>query len=238
MRLLLILSGIFLAFATTTTTSSSAPGLGSLPLDAPVSTGTTLVAARYGGGEEEEGGIIVGADSRTSRSGYVSNRYAQKLSVVSSNIVVARSGSAADTQHLVEELTLELLELERSRSSESLSLPRVSTAAHILRRRSYANKDALSASLLCAGWDPVRGLQIYNIPKGGTLMPSSSFALAGSGSTFVYGWCDRCWRADMTREECIEFVGHALELAMGRDGSSGGRECLIEIAPGGGCRHI
>mmetsp|Transcript_135 Transcript_135/g.304 ORF Transcript_135/g.304 Transcript_135/m.304 type:complete len:349 (-) Transcript_135:386-1432(-) len=41
-----------------------------------VSMGTTILAVRY------DGGVVVGADTRTSVSGYVSNRYAAKLTFV------------------------------------------------------------------------------------------------------------------------------------------------------------
>ena len=207
-------------------------------LDVPISTGTTLVAARFGpgpSGSASESGIIIGADSRTSRGSYISNRGAKKLNIVRPNIVVARSGSAADTQSLTEELALELSDLERSSGSEKL---RVSTAAHILRRYSYASKDKLSASLICAGWDSTAGFQLYTIVQGGSLMQSTSFAIAGSGSSFIYGWCDRSWREKMSRDECIEFVSRAIELAKNRDGSSGGPTNLIEIEYGGECKPL
>ena len=41
-----------------------------------ISMGTTILAVRY------DGGVVVGADTRTSVSGYVSNRHAAKLTFV------------------------------------------------------------------------------------------------------------------------------------------------------------
>lgn len=49
-----------------------------------------------------------------------------------------------------------------------------------------------------------------------------SFAIGGSGSTYVYGYCDAHFRPNMTAEECRQFVSKALSHAMARDGSSGG----------------
>ncbi|SRR6266576_523997 len=67
----------------------------------------------------------------------------------------------------------------------------------------------------------------------------------GSGSTYVYGYCDATYRDDWGRDETVEFVKNsmpflskalaninvlvALALAMSRDGSSGGviRMCVI-----------
>lgn len=57
-----------------------------------MSTGTTLVAVEY------EGGVVLGADSRTSMGTYVANRTTDKLTPVTERILACRSGSAADTQ--------------------------------------------------------------------------------------------------------------------------------------------
>merc|ERR1711959_579593 len=57
-----------------------------------VSTGTTIVAMEY------DGGVIMGADSRTSTGDYIANRVSRKVTEVHDRIYVCRSGSAADTQ--------------------------------------------------------------------------------------------------------------------------------------------
>ena len=53
---------------------------------------TTLVAVEY------DGGVVVGADTRTSMGAYVSNRVTDKLTRITDSIYCCRSGSAADTQ--------------------------------------------------------------------------------------------------------------------------------------------
>jgi 20S proteasome subunit beta 1 len=84
-------------------------------------------------------------------------------------------------------------------------------------------------------------------------MIKEPFAIGGSGSSYIYGFCDANYRDNFTQEECIEFVKtgrnlkqtnslinkvtilifnfyfplKALALAMSRDGSSGG---VIRIA--------
>ena len=66
-----------------------------------VNLGTTLVALKF------DDGVVVGADSRTSVSGYVSNKFARKINVIVNDkdisCAVCRSGSAADTQWLCHE---------------------------------------------------------------------------------------------------------------------------------------
>ena len=55
------------------------------------------------------------------------------------------------------------------------------------------------------------------------------FTIGGSGSSFIYGFCDHHYREGMAKEECEAFCKQAVALAMNRDGSSGGiiRMCTI-----------
>jgi len=61
-----------------------------------ISTGTTIMAIAY------EGGVILGADSRTSTGTYVANRVSDKIVQLHDSIWCCRSGSAADTQALTD----------------------------------------------------------------------------------------------------------------------------------------
>jgi 20S proteasome subunit beta 1 len=74
-----------------------------------------------------------------------------------------------------------------------------------MRKICYGNKDNLMAGLICGGWDPYEGGQIYEIPLGGTIM-KQKFALGGSGSTYIYGLVHATYREGMTKQECKEFV--------------------------------
>jgi 20S proteasome subunit beta 1 len=100
-------------------------------------------------------------------------------------------------------------------------LPLVKTAANLFKTLCYNNKNNLMAGILCAGWDPIDGGSVYSIPLGGTLV-KSDFGTSGSGSTYIYGYCDAHWKENMELEEGLHFVKTALTLAMIRDGSSGG----------------
>ncbi|CAG8534820.1 14899_t:CDS:2, partial [Dentiscutata heterogama] len=70
-------------------------------------------------------------------------------------------------------------------------------------------------------WDKHNGGTIYSIPIGGSLH-RQPFTIGGSGSSFIYGYCDANFRKNMTQDEAVEFVKNAVTLAMSRDGSSGG----------------
>lgn len=71
-------------------------------------------------------------------------------------------------------------------------------------------------------------------PRPDLLLPRRS----GSGSTYIYGYCDSTWRPGWGREQTLEFVKNALSLAMSRDGSSGGTIRMVDITEKGVQRHF
>jgi len=57
--------------------------------------------------------------------------------------------------------------------------------------------------------------------------------MSGSGSGFIYGYCDANFRSGMSFEEAKAFCIRAVSLAMRRDGSSGGAIRLVKITEKG-----
>ncbi len=51
----------------------------------------------------------------------------------------------------------------------------------------------LQAGLIVAGWDKHDGGSVFAIPLGGTIV-KTPFSLGGSGSAYIYGFCDKNWR--------------------------------------------
>jgi len=162
-------------------------------------------------------GVVLAADSRTSMGSYIGNRVSDKIAQLHDYIYCCRSGSAADTQALTDYVRLYLAQ----HAVELGRLPLVSTAAHLMRKIAYQNKDNLMAGIIIAGWDPVDGGSVYNIPLGGTCI-KMPFAVGGSGSTYVYGLVDATYVEGMGKDEAEKFVKKSVSHAMSRDGSSGG----------------
>jgi 20S proteasome subunit beta 1 len=174
---------------------------------------TSIIAVEF------DGGVILGADSRTSTGSYVANRVSDKLTEIGDRIYCCRSGSAADTQAVSDVVRYHL-------ASHSVALgekarPRVVTCASLFRKMCYDYKAQLMAGIIVAGWDPVQGGQVYSIPLGGSMV-RQPYAIGGSGSTYIYAFCDSAFKPGMSAVECRAFVKKALSLAMSRDGSSGG----------------
>ena len=127
--------------------------------------------------------------------------------------------------------------------------PAVETAAKIARMFIYNNKDFIQGAFIVSGWDPAGGYQTYEVTIGGTLSkkkfviagkicPSKRrlnvlFIRIGSGSSFIYGFCDDLFRENMSKAECKEFCRKAVSYATYRDTSSGGVIRIVDITKDG-----
>ena len=94
-----------------------------------------------------------------------------------------------------------------------------------------------SAGIIIAGYDHRHGGQVFSIPLGGSLH-KQAYAIGGSGSTYIYGYCDANWREAMTEQEGVEFVKGALKEAIKWDGSSGGVIRMVVLTANGAVRHL
>lgn len=198
----------------------------------PVSLGTTIMACKFGGGNggDSASGVVLCADSRTSTGAYIANKVADKISQLAEDIWICRSGSAADTQAVTEYVRNGI----RQHCSMQQRPCTVFTAAQLCQQIAYNNKSRLSAGMIVAGYDSEKGGSVYGIPLGGTLAPTESYAIGGSGSTYIYAYCEKFFPTDapLTREGAIEFCRKAVMLATMRDGSSGGcvRMMIVDSA--------
>ena len=91
--------------------------------------------------------------------------------------------------------------------------------------------------MIIAGHDALHGGSVYSIPVGGSLH-KQSYAIGGSGSTYIYGYCDSYWREGMNEADGIAFVKGALREAIKWDGSSGGVIRMVVLTSKGAVRHL
>jgi 20S proteasome subunit beta 1 len=203
----------------------------SAAIPAAIDLGTTIVAVKF------DKGVVVGADTRTSSGGvYVSHATAHKIVPLTSHAVVARSGSAAITQHLAES-AYNVQQSRFLRYDQTLS---VSQLAHWLRATVYElqeKQQELSLGLLVVGYDlESQQARIFSIPASGALIEEKgNYAAEGSGSRFALGYLDQCYQqisrlkdasdagdARPTEEAAVDLCRQAIEGSILRDGSSGG----------------
>jgi 20S proteasome subunit beta 1 len=209
-----------------------------------VNLGTSIMAINF------KDGVILGADSRTTTGAYIANRVTDKLTQVHNTIWCCRSGSSADTQ-AVADIVQYHLGMYGIMNNEP---PTTQTAAALFQELCYDNKDQLrycrylhhlfrsslrmfSAGMIVAGYDRRHGGQVYSIPLGGSLH-KQAYAIGGSGSTYIYGYCDAHWKEYMEEEEGVDFVKGALREAIKWDGSSGGVIRMVVLTAKGAVRHL
>ena len=171
-----------------------------------------------------DGGVMLAADSRTSSGIYVANRVADKIWPISKNIFALKSGSAADTQFLLQTTKNYISQFAVDYDDK----PPVKVAARILQQYQYEYKDYLSANIILCGVDNLEGPCIYSVGLGGTTL-KQNIAMSGSGSTYVFGYIDNNYKPNMTKQEAKDFLRNAVALAMYRDNYSGGTIRMLDI---------
>ncbi|BBG95365.1 N-terminal nucleophile aminohydrolases superfamily protein [Prunus dulcis] len=151
---------------------------------------------------------------------YVANRASDKITQLTDNVYVCRSGSAADSQ-VVSDYVRYFLHQHTIQLGQPAT---VKVCANLVRLLSYGNKNMLETGLIVGGWDKYEGGKIYGIPLGGTLLelPLPLEFATGSGSSYLYGFFDQAWKEGMTKDEAEQLVVKAVSLAIARDGASGG----------------
>ncbi|KAG8373920.1 hypothetical protein BUALT_Bualt11G0075400 [Buddleja alternifolia] len=189
-------------FISTTTTMDVSTG----DLNGPHMMGTTIIGVTY------NGGVVLGADSRTSTGMYVANRASDKITQLTDNVYICRSGSLGQPST-------------------------VKVAANLVRLLSYNNKNSLQTGLIVGGWDKYEGGKIYGVPLGGTIL-ELPFTIGGSGSSYLYGFFDQVWKEGMTQDEAEQLVVKAVSLAIARDGASGGVVRTVTINKDGATRKF
>lgn len=60
-------------------------------------------------------------------------------------------------------------------------------------------------------------------------MTTGDIAVDGSGSTFIEGFIDANYKPNMSKADCTDFLKSCVQLAVYRDGSSGGCIRLVSI---------
>jgi 20S proteasome subunit beta 1 len=108
----------------------------------------------------------------------------------------------------------------------------VAAAAEFASNVVQRNKSSLSGAFVIGGWDLDGGYQLYHVSSSGLLM-RKKIILAGSGSGYIFGWCDANYCEDFTLDEAIDFCVRGVAHAMVRDGSCGGIINVVQITEAG-----
>jgi 20S proteasome subunit beta 1 len=164
---------------------------------------------------------------------FVGNKCSDKLEPIHQRIYCQRSGTSSHTSYIAK-LVRYYIDIQ---ANELGNLPPVKSAANIMREIIFGNRNNLSASMICSGWDPYDGYQIYAVNQTG-FKNEGNFAVSGSGSVFIMGFIDSNYNPNMSKTEVKEFLKSCISLACYRDGSSGGCIRLLDITEQGTHREF
>ncbi|KAL7721178.1 proteasome endopeptidase complex [Entamoeba marina] len=176
-----------------------------------VSLGTTIIGVVY------NGGILLGADGRTSMGSIVVNRVKNKIRMLSDSIAICTAGTASHSETIADYARHSL----RMYTAQTNEEPTVSAAANVCKNLIYGNKSFYHLLLY-----------VVEILQSGA-MKKEEMCLGGSGSTYIWGYCDTHFKHNMTLEEAKQFIITAVSLAIHRDGSSGGIIHTVNITTEG-----
>nr|UXY87438.1 26S proteasome, beta-1 SU [Cryptomonas sp.] len=184
--------------------------------------GTTLI------GIKSLDAVILAADSQTSSGSLIANRVADKISIINDYVVCCRSGAAADTQFIIDNLRAIIFK----HFNETRQHLKIRAVVQILREICYKEKRQTNYGFICAGWDSFNGNQLYSISQGGAVI-QQALILAGSGSFFIQSFCDSIYNDKMGIFQSRKFILKSISLAMARDGNTGGVIKLCTINSNG-----
>lgn len=155
---------------------------------------------------------------------FVGNKCSDKLEPIHQRIYCQRSGTSSHTS-MIARYVRYYVDVQ---ATELGNFPPVKSAANIMREIIFGNRNSLSASMICSGWDPYEGYQVYSVNQTG-FKNEGDYAVSGSGSVFITGFMDANYKVDMSKAEVTEFLRSCISLACFRDGSSGGCMRTVDI---------
>ena len=173
-------------------------------------TGTTIAGLTFAGG------VVLGADTRSTGGSEVAEKNCEKIHNLAPNIYCCGAGTAADTEKTTDMVrsNLDLLRLEQHGTQS-----RVVTACTHLKRFLHSYQGHISAALVLGGCD-VQGPHVYQIyPHGST--GKLPYTTMGSGSLAAMAVFESAWRSDLTEAQAIQLVQRAIGAGIFNDLGSG-----------------
>jgi proteasome beta subunit len=203
-------------------------GNADVSLDAPH--GTTIVAVTH------RSGVVVAGDRRATMGNLIAQRDIEKVFQADEFSAVAFAGSAGLGVELVRLFQVELEHYEKIEGT-TLSLEGKANRLSILVRNNLPMAmQGLAVVPLFAGFDletpsPAEAGRIFSYDVTGGRYEEHSFHSVGSGSVFARGAMKKLYRDDLTEDDAVTVVIHALYDAADDDSATGGPDLTRRIYP-------
>jgi 20S proteasome subunit beta 2 len=188
-----------------------------VPMPRAWKTGTTIAGAVF------DGGVVLGADTRSTSGNTVADKNCEKIHFIADNIYCCGAGTAADTESVTAMVSSQLA-LHKAQTNRQ---PRVVTAMTMLKSHLFRYQGHVSAALVLGGVD-LRGPHLITVyPHGSTdVLP---YATMGSGSLNAMAVFEARYRDGMSRDECMSLVADAIRSGVMNDLGSGSNIDLCVI---------
>lgn len=173
-------------------------------------TGTTIAGLTF------QGGVVLGADTRSTGGSEVAEKNCEKIHNLAPNIYCCGAGTAADTEKTTDLVrsNLDLLRLQQHGEQS-----RVVTACTHLKRFLHKYQGHISAALVLGGCD-IQGPHIYQIyPHGST--GKLPYTTMGSGSLAAMAVFESSWKGNLNEGDAIALVQRAIGAGIFNDLGSG-----------------
>jgi 20S proteasome subunit beta 2 len=180
-----------------------------VPMPRAWKTGTTIAGAVF------DGGVVLGADTRSTSGNTVADKNCEKIHYIADNIYCCGAGTAADTESVTAMVSSQLA-LHQAQTGRQ---PRVVTAMTMLKSHLFRYQGHVSAALVLGGVD-LRGPHLITVyPHGST--DSLPYATMGSGSLNAMAVFEARYRDGMKKEEAMKLVADAIRSGVLNDLGSG-----------------
>lgn len=172
-------------------------------------TGTTICGVVF------DGGVVLGADTRSTSGPTVADKNCEKIHYIAPNIYCCGAGTAADTENVTGMISSQLQLLRLATGTGS----RVVTAMTRLKRYLFRYQGHVSAALVLGGVD-VTGPHLYTVyPHGST--DKLPYVSMGSGSLAAMAMLEDGYREGLTEDDAVELVKSAILSGIFNDLGSG-----------------
>jgi len=161
-------------------------------------------------------GVILASDTRVTMGYFVAHKKGKKVYKIDDHLAMTISGVVADAQRTVDILKAnsQLYKLNNGRP-----MP-IRSAARLIANLLFSSRFApMIAQVLVGGVDDA-GSHIFSLDPLGSLTEEKCVS-TGSGSPIAYGVLEDKYKEDMTIENLLPIIVHAVNSAMKRDAASG-----------------
>lgn len=162
-------------------------------------------------------GILLASDHQASSGYYVAHKHAQKIYKITDNIGMTIAGTVADAQSIIDimiaECNLYSLDHEKEISVEA--------AANLLSNILYGQKIYPYMLQTIIGGEDKNGDNMFTLDPLGSLIREDTVATTGSGTPMAISILEDNYKEDISVEEAIPIIIHAVRASIERDVASG-----------------